>query len=366
MRAVVVGAGIFGASAAYTLAQAGAEVVVVDREHEGKATLAGAGIVCPWATKQEEPRFLRFYTAGAEFYPGLLEELAEAGIDDCGYRRVGCLVLARDTAGLEAAEARILPRVQGSRTAGEVRRVSEADAREMFPPLAEGYQALRIAGGARVEARTVASALLEAAWRRGAEVRRGLVDLRLAGSGAEALVDGTPVEADVIVVTAGAWANAILGKLGREIAVAPQRGQIAHLRLEGTDTSRWPVLLPQGSHYMLAFDAGRVVAGATRESGAGFDYRLTAAGQAEVLNFALGLAPGLASATHIETRIGFRPHSESLLPMIGGVSGIDNLFVGNGLGAGGLTMGPLAGRLLAQAALGQSPDFDLADYAVAA
>jgi D-amino-acid dehydrogenase len=243
--------------------------------------------------------------------------------------------------------------------------VGEAEAREMFPPLAEGFRALHIEGGARVEARTLAAALLEAARRKGADIRGGLVALRLAGDRAEALVDGTPLEADAIVVTAGAWANAILGQLGREIAVAPQRGQIAHLRLEGTDTSRWPVLLPPGSHYMLAFDGGRVVAGATRESGTGFDYRLTAAGQAEVLNFALGLAPGLADATHVETRIGFRPHAESLLPMIGGVSGIENLFIGNGLGAGGLTMGPLAGRLLAQVALGQAPDLDLADYPVA-
>lgn len=126
------------------------------------------------------------------------------------------------------------------------------------------------------------------------------------------------------------------------------------------------MLLPQAAHYMLAFDDNRVVAGATRENGVGFDYRLTAGGQAEVLNFALDLAPGLADATHIETRIGLRPMAEDYKPLIGPLPGFDNVLIGNGLGAGGLTMGPLAGRLLTQLALGETPDLDLAPYGIGA
>jgi D-amino-acid dehydrogenase len=49
------------------------------------------------------------------------------------------------------------------------------------------------------------------------------------------------------------------------------------------------------------------VAGATRESGAGFDYRVTPAGLSEVLREALAVAPGLAGGTCLETRVGFRP-----------------------------------------------------------
>jgi D-amino-acid dehydrogenase len=47
MKVVVVGAGVFGASVAYHLAREGAEVVVFDRDDAGRATSAGAGIVCP-------------------------------------------------------------------------------------------------------------------------------------------------------------------------------------------------------------------------------------------------------------------------------------------------------------------------------
>jgi D-amino-acid dehydrogenase len=167
------------------------------------------------------------------------------------------------------------------------------------------------------------------------------------------------IEADGIVVTAGAWAVTLLQPLGIALPIEPQRGQIVHLRLPGENTQDWPVVLPPGSHYLLAFDDSRVVAGATREAGAGFDYRVTAAGQAEVLTEALHVAPGLASATIIETRVGFRPVGQGIRPLLGAMPGIDGLLVGNGLGAAGLTIGPFAGRALAEAALGHEPPIDL-------
>ena len=43
--------------------------------------------------------------------------------------------------------------------------------------------------------------------------------------------------------------------------------------------------------------------------------------------------------------------------------GLDGLVVATGLGASGLTMGPLAGSLAAQAALGLPPAIDLEPFA---
>jgi D-amino-acid dehydrogenase len=122
------------------------------------------------------------------------------------------------------------------------------------------------------------------------------------------------------------------------------------------------VLPVMGGHYLLAFEESRVVAGATRETGSGFDYRVTAAGLAEVLGQALAVAPGLATARHIETRVGFRPVSPDGRPLLGPVPGVAGLVVATGLGATGLTMGPLAGTVAARVALGEPPGTDLAPF----
>ncbi|HEY0421168.1 MAG TPA: FAD-binding oxidoreductase, partial [Acetobacteraceae bacterium] len=134
------------------------------------------------------------------------------------------------------------------------------------------------------------------------------------------------------------------------------------LRLPGQDTARWPVLLPMSSHYLLAFDDSRVVIGATRETGSGFDPRLTAGGVMQVLAQALAVAPGLAGATLHELRVGLRPMGPDLKPLLGRVPGLDGLAIGNGLGAGGLTMGPYAGALLAQLLTRGDADIPLAPY----
>lgn len=89
---------------------------------------------------------------------------------------------------------------------------------------------------------------------------------------------------------------------------------------------------------------------------------MTAAGQAEVLNQALAAAPGLGHATLVETRVGFRPLGPDARPLLGAAAGVGGLVIGNGMGPSGLTIGPFAGRLLAQVALGQRPDLLLASY----
>jgi D-amino-acid dehydrogenase len=45
-------------------------------------------------------------------------------------------------------------------------------------------------------------------------------------------------------------------------------------------------------------------------------------------------------------------------PLLGPVPGLEELVVATGLGASGLTMGPLAGSLAVQAALGLPPAID--------
>jgi D-amino-acid dehydrogenase len=121
-------------------------------------------------------------------------------------------------------------------------------------------------------------------------------------------------------------------------------------------------VLPQSSHYLVAFDNSKVVVGATRETGSGFDYRLTAAGVKEVLEEALSVAPGLAESTLKEVRIGFRPAGPDILPLLGTVPGADGVVIATGLGASGLTMGPYVGTVAAELALKRETELDLSPY----
>lgn len=363
MRVLVIGAGILGASTAYHLALKGVKVDVVDEEHQGKATLAGAGIVCPWATKADEPEWYEMYAAGARFYDELITGLVARGETSLGYRKVGALVVAEDPGEFEAAEQRVRERTKAAPEAGRVSRLTPAEARALFPPLRDGLPAIHISGAARVDARLLAAAMLRAAISLGATYRRDNVSLAMRDGRPLALgSSGQQLHADEIVVTAGAWASRILQPLGLHHPVQPQKGQIVHLSLPGVATAQWPVLLPMGSHYLLAFDDSRVVIGATREDNSGFDYRVTAAGQHEVLSAGLSIAPGLANATHIETRIGFRPAAPTIRPILGRVPGLPGLTIGNGLGASGLTVGPFAGKCLADLVSGQPLERSLDPY----
>jgi len=351
MRIIVIGAGILGASTAYHLARAGADVMVIDAAHEGRATAAGAGIICPWVSGAEDAAFYRLYSGGARYYRELIPALAELGETDLGYANVGAMVVSDDAAELTAFRDILRQRSAETPEMGALSLLTPHEARTLFPPLRADLAALHVAGGARVDGRRMAAGLLRAAQRLGAHMEHG--EAALSEGGVQ--FGGQRIDADRIVVCAGAWASSLI-----HLPIEPQRGQIVHLRLPDQDTGEWPVVLPPGSHYLLAFDDARVVAGATRETGAGLDYRVTAAGQMEVLTEALHIAPGLASATIIETRIGFRPVGPGVRPMLGRVS--ETLFVGNGLGAAGLTIGPFAGRLLADAALGVPTALDLTPF----
>ncbi len=364
MRVVVIGGGILGAVAAHAVLRAGAEVVLLDHAHPGRATQAGAGIICPWTTRYEGEALYAMLSGGAEAYPDLVASLAEAGETDLGFRRVGTLSAPEDPALLDAIEPLVRRRAQASPIAGAVARLSAAEAQRLFPAMAP-RAALFVEGGARVDGRRLAAALHRAIARRGGVLRQG-VEAGLLVEGGRArgalLPDGERVAGDAVILAGGAWAPEVLAPHGIRLNIQPQRGQILHLRLEGTDTSAWPVLYPMTAHYLLTFEDGRVVVGATRETGTGFDLRVTAAGLAEVLGTALSVAPGLAQATHVETRVGFRPMPPDGRPLLGTVPGLGGLVIANGLGPSGLTISPFAGAIAARLALGEAPGLDLSPY----
>ncbi|MGE8205762.1 NAD(P)/FAD-dependent oxidoreductase [Heyndrickxia sp. NPDC080065] len=365
-KIVVIGAGILGASTAYHLAKAGADVVVVDRKDEGQATDAAAGIVCPWLSQRRNKAWYRLAKGGARFYPQLIEELEKDGETNTGYARVGAISVHKDEEKLFAMEKRALKRKEDAPEIGNITILTPEQTKALFPPLVDEYGAVHVSGAARVDGRALRHALLKAACKHGAEIITGDASLLFEGKQITGvLVNEEKIKAQTVIVTAGAWANQIFEPLGIQFKVTSQKAQIIHLELPEIETNKWPVVMPPTDQYLLTFDDHRIVIGATHENNVGFDNRVTAGGIQEVLTKALQVAPGLTESTVLETRVGFRPFTPGFLPVIGHLPGFKNLLVANGLGASGLTMGPFIGAELANLALGIEMEIDISDYDVA-
>src|SRR5579883_1898285 len=91
---IVVGGGIVGASAAYHLARAGAQVTLIDQARPGQATAAGAGIISPGTTYKSPAAYFPLAFQAVAYYERLLALLAEDGQTHTSYETVGLLHVA--------------------------------------------------------------------------------------------------------------------------------------------------------------------------------------------------------------------------------------------------------------------------------
>lgn len=362
---LVIGGGILGASTAYHLARAGVDVRIIDREDEGQATDAAAGIICPWLSQRRNKAWYTLAKAGAAYYGELIAQLTEDGETETGYRKVGALSIHTDTDKLEKMEKRARDRKVAAPEIGTIQQLTKEETNQLFPPLANTFASVHVEGAARVDGRALRLALLKGAQKHGAHFVKGHADIILKdGKAVGVLVNGERLEASTIIVAAGAWASTFLAPLGFNLQVTSQKAQIAHVRLEQTDTDNWPVVMPPNNQYMLTFEEGKIVVGSTHEEAIDFSVRPTISGMHEIMDKALAIAPGIRDAFFEEVRVGYRPYTPGFLPVIGYVPKHDNILFANGLGASGLTVGPFLGKQLSQIVLGEELAIDLADYRV--
>lgn len=355
---VVIGGGILGASTAYHLAKQGAKVMLVDRQDKGQASAAAAGIICPWISQRRNKKWYELVKNGAKYYKQLVAELEELGETTTGYKQVGALALHND----EKKLLKMLERAKAKRIdapeIGELKILSPEETREKFPILSEDYHSLFVEGAARVDGKAMRDALIRAAKKLGAEVVYGEAVYK----DNELLIDEIPVKAEAIILTTGAWGNEIPATLGLDLNVTFQKAQIMHFQLKNLSTDEWPVVLPPTNQYMLAFKNGHIVAGSTYEENTGFDILPTKEGKKELLENALSIAKSLKDEKIKEVRVGFRPYTPDFLPVFGKLSGQDNIYFANGLGASGLTAGPFVGSELANLVLKRETVLDPEQY----
>jgi D-amino-acid dehydrogenase len=350
---VVIGGGIVGASLGYELASSGARTLLVDRHHTGRATDAGAGILSPETIAVDDDAWWSLAIAAGEHSRELVAALDDGGAADTGYAECGSLRIAfrEHDDELFDATAKLIMRRSGD----VVTRVDEADARAMCPALGPIRAALHNPRAARVDGRMMTRAVLAGARRRGLFRRTGMVHGIVCDGGRVGAIETERerIACGAAVVAGGAWTPALGAQLGVELPVAPVRGQIVHLDVDGRDTGGWPILQPVLSYYVVPWPGGRLGVGGTMEPEAGFDARSTVVGIQGLLSEAMQLAPGLRDAAFAEVRVGLRPVSIDDAPILGPVPGVEGAFVATGHGANGLLLGPYTAQLVARSMLGE-------------
>jgi D-amino-acid dehydrogenase len=365
--AIIVGGGVVGAGAAHWLTRFSAKTLLIDSRDAGRATDAGAGIIAPETGGTGiAPDWYEFAMTACDYYPTLIEQLERDGAGDTGYQVCGELIVAADEDELDAYEEkkRVIFERQRARNhpqPDDLREISADEACALFPALKPPLRALYFRDAARVDGRLLSKAMLTAAQNRGLQTLNERVEqLIIDGNRVIGVqVNGDVIHAEKVIIAGGAWSAYFGDQLGCTIPVEPQRGQIIHLRLANADTGNWPIVDAFHGHYLVCWPDGRVVAGATREVGSGFVPKTSAAGVHEVLGEALRVAPGLAEAEIGEIRVGLRPRTVDNLPVMGGVPGIEGIFLATGHGATGLQLGPYSGRLAAEWALNSEPSWNL-------
>jgi glycine oxidase len=321
--AAIVGGGIIGLASAWRAQQRGLRVCVLERGEAGSgATRAAAGVLAP---DPETPGFTALARRSAELWPGFADELG-----DVGYTRCGSLVLAFDEG--ELADGWL---------DGESCRALEPG---ISPDCVGGFV---LDEDAQVDPRRVARALAER-----------LDDLRTQADVVDVeptsvvLADGSRVEADRVVLAAGAW---VARRLARRLPIRPVKGQTLRLRgpLPATRIIRSEYV------YVVPRANGETVIGATIEE-AGFDEAATVEATEDLLRQAVRAVPAIAKLELVEATASLRPGTPDDGPLIGEWEGF---LVAGGHYRNGILLAPVTAAAVVALLSGDEPPREAMPFA---
>jgi glycine oxidase len=356
---IIIGGGVIGLSIACELAGEGVSVAVLEQGQLGQeSSWAGAGILPPGNPNLARSPEARLRATSHVMWPELSALLREeTGIDN-GFRRSGGLevrlggavgALDDETAAWRDEGVAVQPCA-----AGEVWKLE----RELSHAVTSAY---RLPEMCQVRNPRHLKSLVALALKRGVSLSAGVQVCGFDRQGEKILSVETAlgkVSAAQFVIAGGAWSGRLLQEVGCPARVRPLRGQIVLLSMQPSPIQH---VVSVGPRYLVPRGDGRVLVGATEEV-AGFDKNTTARGVGGLLDFALGLVPGLARAAIEKTWAGLRPQSVDGLPYLGRLSQTDNLLVATGHLRAGLQLSPVTGRLISQLLLGREPVLPLAPY----
>ena len=355
----VVGAGIVGTATARELAVRGVDVVLLDAGGvSGGTTGLGEGnVLC--SDKDAGPE-LELCLRGRELFDELDERLGE----EARIRRKGALIVHPDEATWAAEPAR-LGRLVGVRSelVDDVTQIEP----ELTGPL---FGASYFPDDLQCAPREIARALAREAVAAGAQLRTGARVAEIERGGV-LLASGERIAAGAVVVAAGPWSRELAEGAGLPLPLEPRKGQLVRL---GPLPVRHKVV--DGSYLASVASAeaglqvttvvettwdGDVLVGSSRER-SGFDTSVDNAVSDAMVARAARLFPRLPELPRLAAWAGLRPWLPDHLPAIGPSAAVEGLWLATGHEGAGVALGPVTGRLIAQAYCGEPSSVDLAPF----
>ena len=352
---LVIGGGIIGATCAWRLCQAGLSVGLIEKDEPGEAASKAALGILSFHKRPSLPEPMqRLCSESQNYFPAIIEELAEAVGERVNYRSNGQLHLAIDEDDREELEA-LLALNHDDATAAEYLTPEEAVRLEsaINPAIVGGVY---FPNDAWVDNRELTRAVLRAAEACAVEiVQDEVLEIRTKrGQVREIRCHSEKYSADTYILAAGAWSGRIDGV--PPLAVEPVRGQalaVAGLPVSRVVGSARGLLAPKGN--------GETMIGATLEN-VGFDASNSIQGLMRVLEAAFEISPELTRFKFLEAWAGLRPGTPDDLPAIGPFEEAANLIAATGHFRNGILLSPLTASIVRGLVLDESSDLDLAPF----
>ncbi|MFN7012590.1 MAG: NAD(P)/FAD-dependent oxidoreductase [Allorhizobium sp.] len=182
---------------------------------------------------------------------------------------------------------------------------------------------------------------------------------RSSGAGWQVKTDDGPVEGKDVVVALGPWSEEVTRKLGYRFLLGVKRGYHMHYAPAGkARLNNWMMDKERG--YFLA----PMNKGIRLTTGAEFAYRDAPKSPVQIdraERVARTIFP-LAERLDAEPWMGARPCTPDMMPIIGKAPRHQGMWLAFGHAHHGLTLGPVTGRLIAEAMTGEKPFLDMTAY----
>lgn len=405
-RTIVVGAGVIGLAAAYSLQKRGREVIVVDQGQPGEGASKGnAGWITPsisaplpapgltwtsmkWMLNPDSPLYIspaavphlarwlwRFwrYCNQTDFLKGLhavaslnrgtlaaFDRLEKDGVPFDLYRQ-GLVFAFTDQAYME----KVLQEFDYYRDYGyAVPEPLGAAQIQTLEPAVSGWvtSGFHVKEELHVRPETLSAGYVKALAAAGVEIRTGVTVQGAVRSGDQARgIETTAgvIEGDEILVAAGACTGQVVEHFGVRLPVQAGKGYSITIESGGPVLQR-PLYLGGARVGCSPFGRGVRFAGTMELSGinTGLDRR-------RILGIRKGIARYLTTpvgATEGTEWVGMRPLTPDGLPILGRVPGYRNLFVASGHAMLGVTLAPVTGEVMADLMAGTGSAVDLKPF----